>query len=157
MKKCLLLVSCFAAVLILSKVSFAQALFIDPTACPCPAGVPCAVGQSVALPLAYPGLSVNPRDVRRIVRLEGRMALRQARTEARHAMPVLQPYPVGVAAADAELQEGSGAWFSPAPIAQTGRRNHSVQRSGGVGSSVNFNFLSAVRTQSQRYAPPPAQ
>ena len=144
MKKSLLLVSCLAVVLILSKVSFAQqALVVDPTTCPC------EVASTVALPLAYPGLSVNPRDVRRIVRLEGRMALRHARTEARHAMPALQPYPF-VGGVGAEVQEGFGPWSDYGPVAQTGRRNYSVQRTGGVGSSVNFNFLSAVRTQTQR-------
>ena len=156
MKKFLLLVSCFAVVLILSNMSVADVVVAD--GCPCP-----AVTSSVALPWNHPGLNLNQRDVRRAVRLDARITTRQDRLEYRHNPPSLQAYPylpgdagvpgaAGVAASDANVPFG----FSSGPIAQTGKWNSNTQRV-TAGNNPVINFMSIVRPGSKVYAVGPAQ
>jgi len=153
MKKMFVLVSCFAVVLIMSKVSVAQqAAFAEP--CPCPLAASPMAMPAMALPFIHPGLSIKPRDVRRATRLDARIAMRQARFEVRHAMPEVQGFPFMPAFVDAAPMvatmpaefspEVVPFGYSPGPIAQTGRINHSVQRVSANNTPV-INFLSIVR------------
>ena len=153
MKKLSVLVSCFAVTLLLSTAGFAQEA-AEPAA-PCTCGCCTAIAPSVApwmtLPVNYPGLSVNPREVRRLVRLDARSNLKQARLDARYSVPELQPYPVTVAPIDGvEGIDGNGLKvFAPGPLAQTGRWNNSVQRSST--SAPVINFLSIVGRGAPRF------
>jgi len=142
MKKMMLLVSCFAVALILSNVSVAQ----DAAAPVCP----CPEIQTLTVPINYPGLSLNPREIRRTVRLDGRIATRQMRIETRSAVPEAQfpffptrPLSAGVAG-DVEFAGSTGVPALDGPVVQTGRRNNSSQRVTSNNAPV-INFLSLVR------------
>ena len=185
MKKLLLLVSCCAAVFILSQVSFAQEAVIEPVVpCTCvncegapsPFAAPFAYppqrqfGNRLAAamarrsiapqmlppaapiapvadcsaapgPIPYPyGVSdLRPRSVRRVARLTP------------HPQPVPAPYPVAVMppVAPAPIIDLTPGAYAPGPIAQTGLRNMSVQRSGSIVPVINF--LSVVRAPRDGY------
>jgi hypothetical protein len=130
MKKLFLLVSCFAVMLVLSNVSVAQdAATADHHPAP-----------AVTLPLNYPGMTfgLNPREVRRAVRFDARMASRTARYDAKYAQPAL-PYGAP-AVADAVA-------VSPAPVAmsQMGPARNVTMRSGPGAVGNVINFLSITR------------
>ena len=158
MKKLLFFASCFALVLIMSKVSVAQA--VDPYSAPCTC---CVATPSVTLPFNHPGLGLNSREVRRLARIENRFAIQQMRLENRYAVPQLQGYPyqtpppiAGVVGAPGE--EGAVA-FAPAAsyalpggVFQTGRRNNNLQRVTANNAPV-INFMSIVPSR-QPYYPP---
>ena len=152
MKKVFFLVSCFAVVLILSKVSVAQEVVACPAApCPCVATGQTWMAPPWAVPYFHPGLSINPRDTRRMVRLEGRIATQQMRIQMRHAMPELQTYPFMPVGCPTQLVDmsmddvGTKAFgYSSGPIAQTGRVNTSIQRVSANNTPV-INFLSIGR------------
>jgi len=155
MKKLFVLVSCFAVALFVSTACFAEEA---PSAtCPCPVATS-SVAPWMTLPVNYPGLSVNPREVRRLVRLDARNTARLARMEARHATPELQPYPgysvpAGVVEGiDAGIEGGGAKVFAPGPLAQTGRWNNSIQRSST--SAPVINFLSVVGRGGPRFFDP---
>jgi len=154
MKKLLLLASCFAVVLVLSNLSVAQEAPAAPCTC-------CVATPSITLPLNHPGLSVDPREIRRTVRLESRIAIRQLRIEQRHAVPQLQGYPYLPGPGFAGEAAGFGdATFAPAdsyalpggPIFQTGRWNSNTQRVTANNAPV-INFLSLVRGPQPVYPP----
>lgn len=145
MKKLFVLVSCVAAILALNSVSFAQeAVTAEPVA-PCTCAY-CTGASSVTLPLTYPGLSINPRDVRRAARFDARVATRQTRLEYRFAAPVAQAYPFQIPAEAAAGSPGVAAeglpGFMAGSVGQTGRINTSIQRGS---SSPVVNFMSIVR------------
>jgi len=154
MKKLSLLVSSFAVVLFLSQVSVAQ----DTTAAPCP--MASAWASQWAVPLTHPGLSVNPREVRRSVRLDGRIATRNMRMEYRNTIPEATfPYMPGPGVAGAAGVAGDGfgdnaaldlAGFWAGPNVQTGRWNSSTQRVTANNAPV-INFLSVVRGGQRSY------
>ena len=145
MKKTAFLVSCFAVVLMLSNVSVAQEI-----PCPCPMATSAWAVSPWVVPVTHPGLSINPRDVRRATRLDARLALRTLRLELRHTMPTAQGFPFlpppGYALEPVVClnEGGSGTTFGIGPIAQTGRVNYSVQRV-SANNSPTINFLSLVR------------
>ena len=139
MKKLSLLVSCFAVVLLLSNVSVAQ----EPVACPCPMAASSWAVSPWVVPVTHPGLTINPREVRRMTRLEGRIAYRQMRLEYKYTMPTIQGFPFMPTAALETDAEGLPFGYS-SNVAQTGRINHSVQRVSANNSPV-INFLSVVR------------
>ena len=100
-------------------------------------------------PLPYPyGVSdLRPRAVRRVARLT-----------PQPPQPVPTPYPVAVMPPVAPPVEVAPGAYAPGPIAQTGLRNTSIQRSGSVVPVINF--LSIIRTPYQHggfYPLPPAQ
>ena len=164
MKKLLLLVSCFAVILILSKVSFAEeAVAADAATCPCEV-------SSSALPFAYPPYPFHRGfDGRFVARrfaapqalplpepLESPAAAafpypygisdlksRAVRRAAR-LTPKPQPYPVAVPVAVAPpvaTADSDVGAYAPGPVSQWGKKNYSVQRSG----APVINFLSVVR------------
>ena len=186
MKKLLFVVSCFVVLLVLSKMSFAQEVVVDPAApCPCaicasaspfagsfappqrlfggrlaglvgkrafaPQMMPAAppIEGPVALPYPYGIMDLKPRAVRRVARL----------TPKPQPYPV--PYPVAVMPQTSEYAgpqipsyDGNGGPFSvyaPGPVAQTGLRNHSSQRSSYTAPVINF--LSFVKGPQPGYFP----
>jgi hypothetical protein len=102
----------------------------------------------VTLPINHPGLSVNPREVRRMMRLDARFSARQARLDYRHATPTFPSYPwagvvtEGEPGAVAAVPGAPGGSLYAGPVVQTGRFNASLQRTGGA---PVINFLSVVR------------
>ena len=185
MKKLLLLVSCCAMVLVLSKMSFAQEAAVE-AAAPCPC-VNCGVDAPLVAPFAYPpqrqfgnrltalmarrsvapqmlppvapgpecvaahgplpypyGVSdLRPRAVRRVARLTPQ------------PVPQPVPYPVAVVPPVAPPVDMTPGAYAPGPIAQTGLRNTSIQRSGSVVPVINF--LSIIRAPREGFYPLPAQ
>ena len=154
MKKSLFLVSCFAVVLMLNNVSIAQEAPCVDQVVPCPCAVEVAVPM-VSFPYNHPGLSINPRDVRRAMRLEARLTQRHMRLDAKLnpqpapgfpflPPPGFEPLVVGGGTCDAEpVGFASTAGFVPGTTIQSGRVNASIQRH-NAGSPV-INFLSIIR------------
>ena len=157
MKKSLFLVSCFAVVLMLNNVSIAQEA-------PCvESAAPCTCCESVAIPMIsvpfnHPGLSINQRDVRRSMRLEGRITQRQMRLEAKLNPPPAPGFPFlpppGVAVPHHGTPCDAPGYVEPAGVAstsgfvpgttiQSGRINASIQRHNA--SAPVINFLSIIR------------
>lgn len=176
MKKFLILVSCFAVVLILSKVSFAQEEVVAEPAAPCA----CCYCTTSALPFAYPPYPAQrgfgnkfaarrslppqvlpqvepvafpyPYGVSDLKPLAVRRAARLA--------PQPQPYPVAVpvpAALPGPPAPVAPLAYAPAPssmnthgpVGQTGQKNALFQRSG---APMSINFLSLVRAPRDPYA-----
>ena len=143
MKKTAFLVSCFAVVLMLSNVSVAQEV-----PGPCPTATSVWAASPWVVPIAHPGLSINPREVRRATRVDGRLALRTLRLELRHATPSFDGFPfmppVGMEATVCPREISDGTTFSFGPVAQTGRVNNSVHRV-SANNATTVNFFSVVR------------
>jgi len=152
LKKFFIFVSCFAVLLVLSKVSIAQEVAVVP--CNCPAAV-----APFAMPFMHPHMhynaqqNINARDIRRTARLEGRMNIRQMQVQQRLGtapafagapgavgeMPAFTP---GMYAPDAASAVPGGFWAGP--TVQTGRMNNSKQRVTANNVPV-VNFMSVVR------------
>jgi len=131
MKKLMLLASCFAVLLVLSNVNVAQG--DTAPVCPCPEV------QMLTLPINHPGLSLNPREIRRTVRLDGRIATRQLRLEVRQSVPEAQypylPAEAAVVAAAPSVGVGApavGAQSETAQSAGTARLGFLSNRSAGA-------------------------
>jgi hypothetical protein len=155
MKKLLVLASCFAVILILSNVSFAQeteAASVDAaTPCPCTERTPSAFPftppphNSSGSHFAGQAPQASPFDPSVRVRTHYRVTYtygqdRAARRAARFAPPPFLPYATGgTAASDSD----AGLTFAPGAVAQTGHKNALIQRSNS--SSPVINFLSVVR------------
>ena len=146
MKKVFIFASCFALVLVLSKVSVAQEVAVVP--CNCHATV-----APFVMPMMHPHMhySISARDIRRTARFEGRMNVQQMQVQQRlGAAPAFAGAPGAVGEMPA-FSPGmytpggtvpSGFWAGPA--VQTGRMNNSKQRV-GVNNVPVINFMSVVR------------
>jgi len=145
MKKILLLVSCCAVLLIMSNVSVAQEAAVP--ACPCQM----VAAPGVALPFNHPGLSVNSRELRRLTAVQGRIAARQMRLEARYAVPQIQ-YPFMPAAGEGVFAGSTEVPGFMSGVVQTGRRNNNTQRVASNNAPV-INFMSLVRGPQPVYPP----